>query len=212
MVSLIAENVVQVVAYYRSGGDIVENVYYVHKGSSWSAPEILDVLGAFESWESTSASLRRSENVNLFRLVGTDLTSLTSDRVDFQLVTPVDGQVVSPVLPNNVTFAIKANIGERGKGRNGRKFWIGLAEDQVIGSTIDTAQADFIQSSLNTLITDVSAAVPGAALGVIHTKNGPLPISPATFSAIDSFTYTDLTTDSQRDRLPGHKRHKKPAA
>lgn len=211
MVSLIAENVVQVVAYYRSGGDIVENVYYVHKGSSWSAPEILDVLGAFESWESTSASLRRSENVNLFRLVGTDLTSLTSDRVDLQLATPVDGQVVSPVLPNNVTFALKANIGERGKGRNGRKFWIGLAENQVIGSTMDTAQADFIQSSLNTLITDVATAVSGAALGVIHTKNGPLPITPATFSAIDSFTYTDLTTDSQRDRLPGHKRHKKPA-
>lgn len=212
MPSLISINTVQVVMQYRSGGEIVENVYHVHGGSSWDATEILALLGAFESWESTSASLMRSDQVSLFRIVGTDLTSLAAARVDLQLATPVDGQDVSPVLPNNVTFALKANIGERGKGRNGRTFWIGLGESFVVGSLMDTAHADSIQSALNTLITDVAAAVPGASLAVLHQRQGGIPITPAVTSDILSFTYTDLTTDSQRDRLPGHKRHKRTVA
>lgn len=212
MPSLIAENVVQVVAEYRSGGELVANVYHVHKGTAWSAPEILTLLGAFSSWETNDASPLRSSQVSLIRLVGTDLTSLTSDRVDQQLSAPISGGDLAAVLPNNVTFAVKANIGERGKGRNGRTFWIGLSEAMVVGSFVDDAVAGQIQSALNTLITDISAALPGASLGIIHTRVNNVPISPATFSSVDSFTYTNLEVDSQKDRLPGHKRHKRTVA
>jgi hypothetical protein len=212
MPSLIATNVVQVVEMFRSGGENVQNVFHVHKGTTWTASDITALLGAVESWEAISASPFRSDQVSMFRLVGTDLTSLTSARVDLQLALPVDGQDAGAVLPNNVTFAVKANIGERGKGRNGRSFWVGLSEAMVIGSLMNTASADSIQSALNTLITDIAAAVPGAALCVIHTRAGGVPISPATSTDVQSFTYTDLTTDSQRDRLPGHKRHKRSVA
>jgi hypothetical protein len=212
MPSLIATNVVQVVEQFRSGGEVVENTFHVHKGTTWTESDILALLGAFESWEVNSGADFRSDQVDMFRLVGTDLTSLTSARVDLQLATPVPGTDAGAVLPNNVTFAVKANIGERGKGRNGRTFWVGLSEAMVIGSIMNTATADGIQSALNTLITDVAAAVPGAALCIIHTRAGGVPISPATSTDVQSYTYTDLTTDSQRDRLPGHKRHKRSVA
>lgn len=205
-------NVCQVVMVYSSGDDLQENVYYVHKASAWTGPEIEDLLTVFSTWESTIASDERSQEVSLVRMVGTDITSLTGARVDLPLVAPIAGQEVSPVLPANVTFAVKANIGERGKGRNGRKFWIGLAENMVVENTVDETRAGDIQSDLNQLITAINAGPPVATLGVIHTKQGPNPIEPATFSAIVNFAYTDLTIDSQRDRLPGHKRHKKPAA
>jgi hypothetical protein len=209
MPSLIAVNVLQVVMQYRSGGEIVENTYHVHKGSAWTLTDIGSAISAFESWEATTASDFRSNQVDMFRIVGTDLTSLSSGRIDQQLAVPVIGQDAGGVLPNNVTFAVKANIGERGKGRNGRTFWIGLSEAMVTGSTMLSASADNIQSALNTLITDVSAAVAGASLCVLHTRVGGVPITPAVPSDIQSFTYTDLTTDSQVDRLPGHKRHKR---
>ena len=205
-------NVVQVTMVYSSGEDTQENVYYVHKASAWSQPDIIDLLTVFSTWESTVASDERSQDVSLVRMIGTDITGLTGARVDLPLVAPIAGQEVSPVLPANVTFAVKANIGERGKGRNGRKFWIGLAENMVVENTVDETRAGDIQSDLNALISAVNAGPPSATLGVIHTKSGGLPIEPATFSAIVNFAYTDLTIDSQRDRLPGHKRHKRHAA
>jgi hypothetical protein len=210
MPSLVAVNVVQVVMGYLSGGEPAENVYHVHKASAWSAPEINDLLTVFSDWESTTAKSKRSDQVQLVRLTGTDLTSLTSDRVDIALVAPIAGTNVSPVMPANVTFAVKANIGERGKGRNGRTFWIGLAENKCLNNSIDETAAGDIQTALNTLITDVLSGPPAANLGIIHTQAAGLPISPASFTPILTFTYTDLFLDSQKNRLPGHKRHKRP--
>jgi len=206
-----APNTVAVQMFYTVGGEIVENVYHAHKDSAWDLTSLGALAAAFVSWETSDAADQRSEQVSLIRVVATDLTDLTSGRVDNKLVAPVDGTIVSPALPGNVTWAVKQNIGERGRGRNGRTFWIGLAETQVIGNIIDTATANSIQTALNALITDIPAAVPGAALGVMHRPPGDPPIGEATFSPTQSFTYTDLFVDSQRDRLPGHKRHKKPA-
>jgi len=204
-----AENVVQVVMGYRLAGEIVENVYHVHKGSTWSLTDLGSLVATFLSWETDTASLLRSNEVDLVRITATDLTNLTAGRVDDQLTAPVVGGVASGALPANATFAIKASIGERGKGRNGRTFWIGLAEDQVSGATIATATADDIQAALNTLLTDIATAIAGAAMCVIHTRAGGVPLTVATFTVIQNWVYTDTLVDSQRDRLPGHKRHKK---
>lgn len=205
----VGPNIVQVQMIYTCGGELVENVYHAHKDSAWDLTTLGALAAAFVSWETSEAAPLRSEQVSLVRVVATDLTSLTSGRVDTQLVTTVDGGVVSPVLPNNATWAVKQNIGERGRGRNGRTFWIGLAENQVIGNQIDTTVGDSIQSALNALITDVGAAVAGAALGVMHRPPGDPPTGSATFTPTQNFTYTDQLIDSQRDRLPGHKRHKR---
>jgi hypothetical protein len=197
---------------YSTGEDLQENVYYVHKGTTWSEADINNMLTIFSTWESTIAADERSVDVSLVRMTGTDITSLTGRRVDLPLVAPIAGQDASPVLPANVTFAVKSNIGERGKGRNGRKFWIGLSEAMVTKNLLDETRAGDIQQDLNDLISAVVAGPPAAALGVIHTHAAGVPLEPATFSAIVNFAYTDLTLDSQRDRLPGHKRHKRPAA
>lgn len=207
-----AENVAQVVMGYRQAGEIVENVYHVHKGGAWSVADLGTLVGVFLSWETDTAAPLRSNEVDLIRITATDLTSLTSGRVDDQLTAPVTGGVTSGALPANATFAVKASIGERGKGRNGRTFWVGLAESQVNGAELAVATADNIQTALNTLITDVSTGIAGASLCVIHTRVNGVPLTVATFSVIQAFVYTDVFVDSQRDRLPGHKRHKKPAA
>ena len=207
---VVATNVCQVTMVYSSGDDLMENVYYVHKGTSWTTSDINDLLTVFSTWESTVAADERSAEVSLIRMVGVDLTSLAGARVDLPLVAPIPGGEPSGALPANVTFAVKANIGERGKGRNGRKFWIGLAESMVAENLVDETRAGDIQTDLNGLITAVAAGPPAAALGIIHTVVAGIPQNPAPFTPILSFSYTDLTVDSQRDRLPGQKRHKRP--
>jgi hypothetical protein len=211
MPSLIAPNVVRLVATYESTTpENQENVFHVHKASPWTPLEIDDLIAAYEAWETAAGSARRGVAMALVRITATDLTSFTAARSDAMLAAPIVGQKVNDLVPSNVTFALKANIGERGKGRNGRCFWIGMVETDVTGDRISLAEAQAIQLALNTLLSDVSAAVPGADVGVLHTRVGGVPITPATFTPTRGYDFTDLFVDSQRDRLPGHKKHKRP--
>lgn len=207
MPSIVATNVAQVVMGYLSGGEPCENIYHVHSTVPWTTVLLEDLLATFQAWEMDTASLQRSTGAELIRATATDLTSMTSPRYDEPLETPVPGQVVSDVLPSNVTLAIKADIGERGRGRNGRSFWIGLAESQVTDNLVGAVVVTDIVSGLNTLITDITTAAPDQALGIIHTVANGAPLEPATFSAIIGWSVTDRSIDSQRDRLPFHKAH-----
>lgn len=210
MPSVIATNVVQVNMQYRVASQMVENVYHVHKGTAWTLSDIGALAAEFLSWETTDASPLRSEDCWLERVTATDLTSLTSGRVDTQLTIPINGSDIGDCVPQNVTFAVKGNIGQRGKGRNGRTFWIGIPTSKVSNALVDVTYATSIQTALNDLNTAVATAIPGAALGVIHLYIDGVFMSPAPFSEITSWTYTNLFVDSQRDRLPDHKAHKRP--
>lgn len=206
---VISSNTLQVQMQYDSGGETVENVYHVHKASAWSGGDMQLIADAFENWETATASVIRSEDVDCIRITVTDLTSLTSGRIDEQLTTAIQGQLTSPVLPNNVTFALKGTISGRGRGRAGRTYWIGLAESQVFASNLDTAAATAIVTAMNTLINDVATAVTGALLSVMHLFVGGVYQTNAPTSPILAYVYTDLITDSQKDRLPKHKAHKR---
>src|SRR6266545_2039079 len=213
MPSLISTNVAEVVLTFSDiNSDIFENVFFVHKATAWDATTLSELVNAFVSWESDTGSAERGDQVTLVRVTATDLTSLTTDRVDAQLETPVPGQRTSPVLPSNVTLAIKKNIGSRGKGRNGRIFWIGLTEDAVEQNAILEARANLLITALAALEPVVQAAVSGTLVGIIHTVIDGVPQPDAPFSHTQNYAITDFIVDSQRDRLPGHKRHKKPAS
>ena len=197
--------------YNQNTQEAMENTYHVHKSTAWTIPEIDDLLTGFESWETTSMAPQRSDEVSLVRLTGTDLTSLTAGRVDRKLASPIPGTRTGKALPANATWALKADIGERGKGRNGRTFFIGLDSAQVDNNALVPTYADANLAAQNALLTAVETAVPGAVLGVLHTRANGAPLEPATFSSIVNYVYTDLVLDSQRDRLPFHKAHRRSA-
>lgn len=196
---------------YQSSDTNMENVYYVHKVSPWSQIDVAAIVTAFTNWETSNAAAQRGAYVELVRVTATDLTSLSGVRIDDQLVAPIPGTRSSTPLPANVTFAVKANIGKRGRGTNGRTYWIGLTEGQILDDQMQAAAAGLIVTALETLISDISGAVAGSALGVIHQFINRIWQPNAPFDPIVNYAYTDLNLDSQRDRLPGHKRHRKPA-
>lgn len=212
MPPLISPNVAQVTMFYQLGGENMENVYYVKSDVPWTQSALTDMLTEFTNWETTTASQQRSEQVSCIRAKAVDLTSLSSPMVDSIFVSPLVGQQVSPAMPGNVTYSVKADIGERGRGRAGRKFWIGLSENQCLENGCPDTFSDDIVDSLNTLITDITAANPDWVLGILHTVVNGAPITPATFSPIIGWVVTDLVLDSLRTRLPGHKRRRLPVA
>lgn len=208
MPHLIANNVVQVVMEYVGGGATMSNVYHVHKATGWTDVNLEALETAFLGWETDTGSDNRSSEVALTRIKLTDLTSLLSPMRDTILGVPIAGKQLSGMLPANSTIAFKGSIGQRGRGRAGRQFWIGLAEDMCAGCTIDTDAAGDILANLEQLRTEIEALPLGAILGVIHTIKDGAPLSPADFSAIIAWALTDRTLDSQKNRLPNHKRRK----
>jgi len=166
-------------------------------------------VNTYISWETDSA---KSERCNMAALAEVRVADLSSDSSNYraQDVTPaIFGNRTSLALPENVTFAVQAGTGKRGRGKQGRVFWIGLCEDQTAGSTMDVDRAAAIVAELNTL-KDSVASDTGGTMVTLHRKAGGVVLDPATVTDIGTYGASDLTTDSMKNRLPNHKRHKKP--
>lgn len=202
--------VVTVRMRYRLDFENVENVYHVAHASldPWPLADMEDLASTFEGWEDTTAKPARGSNCQLEEIVIVDETSLTTQRVTRGVVPPIVGTHGGDSLPNNATLAIKADINNRGRGKSGRIFWIGLTEGQVTANTINTADRDVIVNALNTLRTNVTALDPGYDMVTVHREIGGVRPAEADYSVIASFSATDTTMDSQRTRLPGHKRRR----
>lgn len=208
-----APGVLEVRLQYLSDGEKCENVYHVHHGSSiaWPEADIEDVLSTFENWEDTTASLLRPTDVSLYNMVGSDLTSLTAFRRSRAVSPAIVGSIASDSLPNNATMAITFNTGNRGKGQNGRQFWIGLTENHVTGNSVEAAHRDSIISALEALDAAIQTLDPAYRLVVLHrVVNGVHPPTAGTTNVL-SFSTADLIVDSQKNRLPNHKKRKRAA-
>lgn len=196
---------------YIYDGENCENVYHVAHASldPWVLVAMEDLASTFISWEDTEASEVRSVSCALNEVIVTDLTSLTTKRVTRSVVPQVVGAVIGDSLPNNATIAIKADINNRGRGKNGRVFFIGLAESQVTKNTLTDVARDAITSKMTSLITAVETLNPAYDLVTVHRIiNGVRPAE-ADYSPIASYSMSDLTIDSQKNRLPNHRRRRR---
>lgn len=195
---------------YKTSDNTMENVYYVRTSSlTWTEEQLDDVEAALLSWETTDAKDLRSSAVSLYEIVATDLTSLFGIRKAYDVSPVVTGTLDHP-LPMNATIAAKADIGRRGRGTAGRTFWIGLSEDQLAGADqISNTAADEILSALNVLVATIAAIPPLEGMCIPHFEvNHEKPPS-VQADIIVKYLFSDFFLDSQRDRLPGHKKHKR---
>jgi hypothetical protein len=108
-----------------------------------------------------------------------------------------------------VTCAIKHNTGVRGRGRQGRSFWIGMTETMYTANTIETVTVTAITAAMLALMNDVISLDPDYKLVVTHRQVDGVPLTVGTTSEILSFDIADAILDSQRTRLPGHKRNRR---
>jgi hypothetical protein len=188
----------------------MENVYYARTSDTvWSEASMDAVEAAMENWESTVANLQRNDAVSLYEIVATDLTSLFGIRKAYAVSPAIGGTLPNP-LPANATVAVKADIGRRGRGTSGRTFWIGLAEGQITApDQLAPLAASGIIAALNTLRDDVAGITPIEGLCVPHFMVDHVRPPSVQADIVVQYLLSDFFLDSQRDRLPGHKKHKK---
>jgi hypothetical protein len=207
MVYIPTPNVAQVVQYFSSGVSNAANVYHVLKeAGAWTIAELNAMLDVFEAWENLTAAPSRAIETACTGFKITDLTSLSGGSI-FRGVSIVGGDA-HPASPANTTFAIKLGTGKRGRGTNGRVFWYGLTEDSVDYYSMTSVAADSLLAIVTALIADVTA-VTGFLLTVPHSVVAGVKINPRTNDPVLNASYTDLFLDSQKDRLPGHKRQRR---
>jgi len=194
---------------YRTLDTTMENVYYARTSSTtWTETDLDNIKTILQTWEDATASTLRNDAVSLYEIVATDLTSLFGIRKSYEVSPPIPGTLANP-LPANVTVSVKASIGRRGRGTNGRTFWIGLAEGQTTGDSIATLAATGIVAALNSLKDLVAAEAPIEGLCIPHFVVGGSRPPSVQADIVSEYLLSDFYLDSQRDRLPGHKKHKR---
>lgn len=205
-------DVAEISAQYTTGGERAVNVFMIlNNAGGWTIPTLLDLGATYVDWEDATAKALRNSGTFLDLVNVTDLTSLGSSRVTVPVSPSIQGTAAGAPAPNNVTAAIKHNTGVRGRGVQGRTFYIGLTESQYTVNTIESAASDAIVSSLLALKTAILALDPDYRMVVGHRVVNGVPLLSGTTSEILSFDMSDAYLDSQRTRLPNHKRNRRAA-
>lgn len=186
----------------------VFQTFYFQKAGGWDQGDLESLTAAAAVWWSTSAADFFTTAVQQTRITATDLSSLNSLRYVDATSPPATGTIVGDYVPLNACLSIHLDIGNRGRGRNGRTFWPAIPEAQVTANTHDSITAGQIVTSLQTLKADVASAT-GGVMVIPHRKVGDTWLPIAVPQPVISISYRDLSIDSQKNRLPGHKRHKR---
>ena len=201
--------VAQVVQYFSTGTANAANVWHVAKEDAlWTNAAIEAVLDVFEAWEGLQGAPTRAVEVACTGFRITDLSSLegiTKFRSE-----NISGTDAHPAAPLNATLAVKLSTGLRGRGTNGRVFWFGLTEDSLDAYTATSITQANLISTVDGLIAALIAAG-DYTLCVVHQVVGGVKINPRTHSDVLSAAITDPYIDSQKNRLPGHKKQKRRA-
>lgn len=212
MAGQLVPGVAEVRMQYSSDTEKCENVFHVeHGASSWSEADLEALATVFLTWEDTVAKLARNNSTSLVQIVATDLTSLAGFRFILAPDIPIVGTLGGDSSPNNVTIAIHADIGTRGRGKSGRAFWIGIAENQTDKDRISTAAGGIVEDAMNNLRFHVEGHDPAWFMCVPHRVVGGVRPPTVSYTNIRGWNLVDFTLDSMKLRLPGHKKHKKPS-
>lgn len=205
----VAPNVARVqMVMQDANGQLIENVMHAYASAGWGAVNMDSLAQIFIDWWTASVAPLVASSLSLIEVIVTDLTSLNNERVTKQVSPAVPGTLASPQLPNNVTWAVKADIGKRGRGRAGRVFVPGLGEAEATLDAINGATATSWVGALNALIPLVAANSNTPELVVLHRIVDGVKLLTQTHDAIRNFVASDLTLDSMKNRLFGHKKHK----
>lgn len=185
--------------FYRWDNQRVENTLYFRQADSYDPPELTTLAEeVFNWWANSIAPLTSSSVV----LVGVKATSLESDSAP-AVETPVNqpGLGDPNAEPNNVSFVIKFLTSGRGRSSRGRNYIVGLPDTTVNGNSIQAAHADALVAAYSQLL--AAGVITEGAWSVVSRYADGLPRSPGIAQLVTGASYTDLTIDSQRRRLPG---------
>lgn len=202
-------DVVRVEVRYLMTGANAANVFHVWCNSQPSESTLADIAAKFTTWLEDDWGGVASNNWSAVEIICTDLTTINGPRSSFAVAVP--GELEADSLPANATLAIKADIGTRGRGKNGRVFHVGLCELQVTANTVGTVALSSIVGAYEALRTAIEADADYEGLAVPHfVVDGQRPPI-AGKDRVRRYVAANNLIDSQKDRLPNHKKRKRTA-
>ena len=198
-------NTVEAVLTYRNSvnQNVAKNVYNFHKQTGLVQPaDLIALRDALVTWENDNADSSRSNQVSLTHVYLRELTTESGFVLDYTLPIPVVGTIANPVMPMNVSYAVKHTTGLAGRSFRGRSYWIGLSEADVAGDFVTQARSAAIVTAYDELRTDILAAT-GFEFVVVSRYADGLPRVTGVFTPIVDSSVVDLRVDTQRRRLVG---------
>lgn len=192
-----------------TGGITAQNTLYFRKVGGWDQAT-LELLAeqCVLQWDTFVAPVTTADWA-LVEAIATNQETTDGTKRIWKPAAPIQGDVVSSTAPANVSFAVKFGVPRRGRGISGRVFVTGLDEEQVGAGSIDSALADLIVNAWRDMCGAVETNA-GCEHVVVHRVVNGVRLAEAVPEAVSSYSYTDLSLDTQKLRLPNHKKAKRP--
>lgn len=201
-------NIASVVFKLTSDSQSIQNTMYFEKSGGWVAGDMADLASTAEGAWLANMLGHYCNDVTFIGVTATDLTDLTGER---SITTPDFGNVGTALgesAPANVAFAIQQQTGNRGRGKQGRLFYGPIPNSNVRENVMTQAAADAVVSAWEAVVTAILAGVPGTTHVVLSRYQGGAKRPSGIGLPVFGLGYSNLYIDSQRDRLPFHKRRK----
>lgn len=202
-------SVVKAEVNFKDDFTTMMNVFYFHAVNAITEALLDALFATLTDWLTTYWAPIASDRIHAYEITLTDLSSLAGRRKTYPIEPDIRGGLNEEPMPANSTVAIKASVGHRGRGKNGRVFWIGLTETQVTGDTLTGGFGTTVTTAMNGLITLIQGVSGFDHVVVPHFVVGGIRPPVVGYEPVTQYQLSDNFVDSQRDRLPNHKRHKR---
>ncbi len=196
-----APNILKVEFVYWNGSNISENVLHYEYTSEPNQATLESFGLALRTWWASNLKDDFPNTMFLNKIILKDIAVQNGIGIEYTAGMPLPGDATSPVLPSNVTVAVKLTTGLVGRSSRGRIYHVGLKEENVIGDMIDSPFAVALQGFYEELLT-VKIDPLDVGWVVLSRWTGLLPRLFAVGTKIIGVS-VDQTVDSQRRRLAG---------
>jgi hypothetical protein len=182
-----------------------ENIFYVQVAETITSAILEEIAGRVATWVADHQLAALSNLYQHVRIVVTDQT--TDPGLQFVNTdnAGLSGAQTSQSMPNNSTFAIHRKTGMSGKASKSRVYWPTIVLAFLSApNTMDPTTANNLVNDLETLrLALETAGISTYVYGYISRVLDHLPRTAGVFVPVVGHSFTDLTLDSQRRRLPG---------
>jgi len=194
-------NTVKVCLRYSTNGEVACNIYNVDVGAEPTVAIMTTVAQVFKLWFDTHLAPITHSGTSLQAIEVTDISSESDDGIIYTTGLPSPGTSSGDPLPNNVTVATKLLSGLTGRSRRGRKFFVGMSDNNITADRQHISGA--MQTALQTAFTELLDAITAESWTWVVTSlvSGGVPRVAGLNTAIIAVA-TNLVLDSMRRRLP----------
>lgn len=186
--------------YDWDGQRVNNTLWFENQGVEFDITTLGTLANALSTYWQGSMMLELSNQITFRGVIAYAQFSDTAPAVASAGVS-VDGLVGDSTQANNVSWAVKFNTAARGRSGRGRNFVPGIPKASIVRNTVDAAFASNILLVYNNILVEPTLA--DFAWVVVSHFSGGAPRAAGLVQAVTGATYSDLTVDSQRRRLPG---------